>query len=135
MSRFSPVKTALPPIETYTGIIVDEPVGPPSHGPASTMSYTVYINFPDGPQKVTGLKPVSQQWPDTIDVMRFTEGTAVLVANVAGQLQMTGTMIPYIVPCNQNAASIEQDATANLIGTIKTMTAQQKQIVAKELGL
>lgn len=134
MSRFNPSRQALPPIETYTGIIVDEPVGPPSHGPASTMSFAVYVNFPDGPQKVTGLKPVSQQWPDDIDVTRLKEGTVVLIANVAGQLQMTATMIPYVEPCPGVSDNLPGQL-ANLIGLIKSMTPSQKAIVKQELGL
>ncbi len=136
ISRFNPSKLALPENGTYIGIVKGQTTGPADHGPQSMMSYRVFINFPDSPQEVDGVFLVSDQFQDDeSDVRPLKVGTVVLIAHIAGQLQATGIQIPHLVPCNQSRASIEQNAIANLIGTIKTMTAQQKQIVAKELGL
>lgn len=100
MSRFNPSRQALPRIEVYTGIIRGQTTGSTSNGPASTMSFKVWVNFPDGPQEISGLKFVSQQWPDEVcDVVPMTVGTVVLIASVAGQLQMTGTMLPFVEEC------------------------------------
>lgn len=50
-----------------------------SPGPASGIAYDLYVNSPDNPRVVTGIKPTGYRQPDFARVVALANGTPVPV--------------------------------------------------------
>jgi hypothetical protein len=84
-------------LEKFSGVVRGHTGTSP--GPASGITYRILINFPDGPQEVSGIAPAIDRWPDQIKVNAIKPGTAVDVASVNGHLQLMTRELPHFVPC------------------------------------
>jgi len=71
----------------------------PLFGPASGYCYDVFVNFPDGGRIVPRMVPVEERYEDDVNVIPLQAGRAVMVAVVAGQLQLLASEKLHVVPC------------------------------------
>lgn len=116
----------------YVGIVVEITPGT-QHGPASSYSYKIGINFPSGYQEVDGIVPVQERWDDAVtDVRPLRVPSVVLVADVEGELQLVARELPWTEPCAASRSGPDQEA-ARIIGAIKSMTPAQRAILRQEL--
>lgn len=79
------------------GVVVS--VQGPAIGPASAISYTVDVTYPDRVRRIRGLTPKTGRYPDTIDVRAHAPTAGVWVCDVADNLALVSAELPDIAPC------------------------------------
>lgn len=117
--------TMKPDIQIIPSMIDDIASGPVGNGPASSYSYNVWVNFPDGPRMVNGIKPACEQWNDSINVLPILPKTIVPMGVIGGELQLMWREIPSVTPCGA-ARGTQPTFTEQLITAIQSMTPIQK---------
>ena len=82
-------------------VVVEQTTGDPI-GNAAAMSYTLRVQFPWGPERVEGVRPVIERWTD-INVRAIAPNTVVPVGIIDGHLQLIGRELPDRQPCPDRA--------------------------------
>lgn len=85
-------------IVPMTGVIVS--VQGTTPGPASGITYTVKVNLPNGSTaEYAGVKPHNTRYPDSIDTVAASNGTAFFVFSVGGIFQYQIIELPATTGC------------------------------------
>lgn len=71
----------------------------PAIGPASAISYTLDVTFPNGVKRVGPIAPQSGRYPDTIDVRAHAVNSFVWVFTIMDNLVMAPPELPDVAPC------------------------------------
>lgn len=111
-------------------MVVARATGSATFGPASAMSYDMFVNSPTAPGVYPKMPILSPRWPDTIDCVPFKPGDVLLVGSVDGELQLMGTCgeRPYVQPC---AAGLQ--TPSSFLQDFLNLPAPQKAALAAEL--
>lgn len=106
--------------------------GPVGHGPASLYAYDVWVNFPEGPRMVSGIKPSMERWSDSVDVIPILEKTIVPMGIIGGELQLMARELPHVTACN--ASSAVHGDLSGLIAAIKNASSTDRAKLREALN-